>query len=647
MLKQEKSKVLQVSIYTALLYRMLLMLLFYTLCRLGFYWYNIELFSEVSAKGLMMILLGGLKFDISALFYINSLFILLQIIPFKFRYGASYQHISKYIFIITNSLGILANLTDFVYYPFTLKRTTASVFSQFSEEQNKASLFFDFIGDFFSVVIIFIFLVAALYFLYQRVRVRRTNIKPLWLYYTQALAMMLLITYFVIVGMRGGTAHSTRPITLSNAGEFVELPKEINLVLNTPFSIMKTMTVKQLQPVNYFNDDARLDSIYNVVKTPEANAVFQPKNVVIIILESWGKENIGFLNKELDGGTYKGFTPFIDSLMEHGTVFTDAYANGRKSIEGLPSIIGSIPGSEEPFVLSYYSGNKINGMGSLLDDKGYHTSFFHGAPNGSMGFSSFVKMAGIKHYFGKSEYNNDDDFDGIWGIWDEEFFQFFADKLQSFPQPFFSTIFSVSSHHPFKVPERYTNKFPKGPLPVQECIAYTDYALRQFFAKASKMPWFNNTLFVITADHATVVHHEEYNNSAGAFAIPLLIYEPGNSQQQTFNQPAQQIDIMPTILGKLNYDQPFIAFGNNLLKAHADNFTVNYIDGYYQIFHDDYLLQFNGEKTIALYNRNTDTMLKNNLAGKLPQIQQKMETMGKAFIQQYNNRLIENKLTIE
>lgn len=637
---------MQVNIYAALIYRMVLILVIYSICRLGFYFYNIEFFEEVNGKRLVTILLGGIKFDISALFYLNSLFILLQIIPFKFRYTAAYQKVSQVVFLLTNSMGILANLADFVYYPYTLKRTTASIFSQFSGEDNKTWLLIDFIGDFFSIVLLFALLFFILYFLYKKVKVKLPAIKPNWLYYVQGTFFMLGFAYLVIIGMRGGTAHSTRPITLSNAGEFVELPKEINIVLNTPFTILKTLGKRPLKKVDHFSSKAALDRVYQVEKHPEGNVPFDRQNVVIIILESWGKENVGALNKTLDNGQYKGFTPFIDSLMEHSMVFTDAFANGRKSIEGLPAIIASIPGTEEPFVLSYYSGDQFNGLGTLLGERGYHTSFFHGAPNGSMGFSSFVKMAGIKNYFGKSEYHNDADFDGMWGIWDEEFFQFSADKLQGFQQPFFATIFSVSSHHPFKIPERYQGKFPKGPLPVQECIAYTDFALRRFFDKASQMPWFKNTLFVITADHATVVHHPEYQTSAGAFAIPIIFYHPGDTLQKTIHSPAQQIDIMPTVLSYLHYDRPYIAFGNNLMEPSAKHFAVNFIDGNYQIFHDHYLLLYNGEKTIALYDRNADPLLKYNLAGKKPATQTAMEQMAKAFIQQYNNRLIEDKLTV-
>src|SRR5690606_23551254 len=348
------------------------------------------------------------------------------------------------------------------------------------------------------------------------------------------------------------------------------------------------------------------------------------------ILESFSREYIGSFNPGLDEGNYKGYAPFLDSLKKHSLAFDNAYANGRKSIEALPSVISSIPGINEPFVLGYYSGNRINSIGGLLKQKGYHTSFFHGAPNGSMGFSSYIKMAGIDHYYGKNEYNNDADFDGIWGIWDEPFLQYFARTLNTFPQPFFSAVFSLSSHHPFEVPEQYEGKFPKGTLPVHQGIGYTDMALKKFFAAASKMPWYKNSLFVITADHSTVAWHDEYKTSLGAFAIPILIFDPSGELKGEVKQPVQQIDIMPSLLNYLNFDKPYFAFGSDMINYGPGNFVIQYIDGLYQIIMGDYLMQWDKEGAKGLYNYRNDILLQHNLAKKEPEVQQKLERYVKA-----------------
>ena len=634
----------QQSIYVALVCRFLVLLFLYALCRLGFYLANYTLFHHLSFSELLYIFLGGIKFDIVALLYINSLYILLQAIPFTFRYKNRYQTFCKWLFIITNSLGFIANLADFAYYKYTLKRTTASVFSQFSHEQNKFKLLIDFLSNYWYLLIVLIIFIWLFIKLYQSTKIK-TAPKFTWKIYLVHTLILVLIAGLCVVGMRGGWRHSTRPITMSNAGDFVKTPGDMSLVLNTPFTILKTISANNLKPVNYF-DEKTLNSIYNPIHQPENKGAFKKLNVVFLIIESLGKEHIGGLNKDLLNGTYKGYTPFIDSLVANSYTSNHTYANGRKSIDALPSIISGIPSIQEPFVLSTYSGNKTTSIAKLLGDEGYETAFFHGAPNGSMGFSAYTNLAGIKNYFGKTEYNNDADFDGIWGIWDEPFMQYMAKTINTFKQPFFSAFFSVSSHHPFKVPEKYIGRFPKGPLPVQEPIGYTDMAIKKFFATAAKMPWYKNTLFVLVADHATVSYLPEYQTAPGYFSIPILFYYPGGNLKGKSDKLIQQIDIMPTVLNYLNYNKPYFAFGFDALNNKINNFVVNNNDGSFSFYQGDYLLQNDGIKSTGLFNLKADRLTKNNLIDKNLEVQGILEEQLKAFIQQYNNRMIKDQLTV-
>jgi len=589
---------------------------------------------------------GGVKFDISAIFYINSLFILTQIIPFKIRHTPVYQKACEWLFYISNGIALAFNVGDIAYYPFTLKRTTFTLFSQFANEQNKVSLFFRFLTDFWYITVLFILIMALLVFLYKKTLPISITLKRNWQYYSFSILLLPLIGGLLVAGMRGGFRHSTRPITLSNAGEFVEQASEVHIVLNTPFALLRTLKTKSLQKANFFSEQ-EVNAIYNPVHSGDSTQKpFIRKNIVILILESFSKEYLGGFNKDLDNGTYKGYTPFLDSLMTQSMAFTNAYANGRKSIEGLPSVLASIPGIQEPFVLSNYSNNKVNSFGSLLASQGYNTSFFHGAPNGSMGFSSFTKMAGIKQYFGMSEYNNDADFDGMWGIWDEPFMQFWVKNLNQFKQPFFSALFSVSSHHPFKVPEQFEGKFPKGTLPVHQGIGYTDYSLRQFFKTASKMPWYKNTLFIITADHSSVAWHDEYKTSLGAYSVPLLIFDPSGNLKGKDDRPVQQADILPTILNQLHYKQPYFAFGSDMINQSKEHPVIYFADDLYQIITGDYVLKHDGIKPVALYNYRTDKLLTKNILSENEQVSNKMEILLEAFIQQYNKNMIDNTLTV-
>jgi len=636
-------------IHVVMLFRILWVMILFMICRILFYVFNTVFFPEISFEHALNLMGGGIKFDIVAVFYVNILFILLMCVPFTFKYRKGYQKFLDYLFVITNSIALMANCMDFIYYRFTIKRTTWTIVKEFSNQDNMGSLFAGFLVRYWYVAVIWILLVLSLIKITQLLKVKGRADVPIWAFFLIHAVLMGIVVKLFIGGVRGGFDHSIRPITLSNAGEYVKKPKEMFLVLNTPFCIFKTMRRSDYERVNYFESYQEANKIFKPVHLPEPNQpAFKPMNVVILIWESFGKEMVGGYNHDLENGTYKGYTPFIDSLMQHSKVNWYSFANGAKSIEAIPSVLTSIPGIKEPFVTMRYTDNKLPSFPQILKGKGYSTSFFHGAPNGSMGFQAFVNLIGVEKYYGKTEYNKDADYDGIWGIWDEEFLQFWADKMGTFKEPFMSTLFTVSSHDPYKVPQRYEGKFPKGPLPVYQTMGYTDFALRKFFAKAKTMPWYKNTLFVITADHAaTFAHYPQYQTSVGNFSIPILFYAPGDSTMTGRDDTTlvQQIDVMPSVLSYLHYDKPYFAFGKNIFQKPPINFAVNY-DGVYQWFNGPYILQFDGQKTVGLYNYQEDKLLKNNLKDKLPAIQGPMELQVKAFAQQYVNRMLEDKLTV-
>ena len=631
--------------YLALAKQFLLMMLLFTLCRIGFYLFNTDFFPDMTLARFLTIAWGGLRFDLAGLLYINLLFILLSILPFAFRFNVTYQQVLKYLFFVINGIALLANVADFVYYRYTLRRTTITILRQFKNEKNFGNLFVQFISDYWYAVLFWIALMFILVKVFNTVKVAGPQLKNKVTFYVSAVLIMPVLIYLFIGGTRGGFAHSTRPITLSNAAEYAAVPKDINIVLNTPFAFLRTLKANVIEKVDYFDSEEGLTKVFTPLHVPTDTVKFNDLNVVVIILESFSKEFVGFYNRTETGAT-KGYTPFLDSLIGESRSYQYSFANGRKSIDAMPSVICSIPSIEVPYVLSHYSGNEVNSMASLLKKKNYYTSFFHGAPNGSMGFQAFANLCEFDDYFGKDEYDNNEDYDGIWGIWDEKFLGFFASKLNTFKQPFYSTIFTVSSHPPHNLPDEYKTKFKGGPLDIHKTIEYTDYSLKKFFAEASKMPWFKNTLFVITADHASGSTYEpEYNNACGYYSIPLFFYKPETNWKSYSTDIVQQIDIMPTILNYLNYDEPYVAYGRDVFDPSTEPFAFNYLDDMYQAFMGDYFLQFDGKQSIGLYNFKEDRLLQHNLIAEKPEMAQSIEFKLKAFIQQYNNRMVDDNLT--
>ena len=641
------------------LLNMVLAYMVYEICRLVFLAVNWGMFSDTmtwSAFGEM--LHGGWYFDTSAILYTNSLYALLMLFPVHYKERAWYQKMAKWVFLVCNGICIVANLTDCVYFKYTTRRTTATVFSEFKNENNLGSIFGVEVINHWYLVLLGIALMAGLWYAYRMPKgeapseaSRPYRLKPMLKYYCLHLLCLAVFVPFCVAGMRGGFTTAVRPITISNANQYVDRPLEAAIVLNTPFSIIRTIDKPAFVVPGYYTDK-QLDAIYSPVHSPSDSLVKRRKNVVVIIIESFGREYIGGFNKWLEGGKYKGYTPFTDSLMQHSATYLYSYCNGRKSIDGMPSILSSIPMFVEPFFLTPASMNNVSGLAGELKHEGYYSAFFHGAENGSMGFQAFARTTGFNDYFGRTEYNankrfgGDKDFDGTWAIWDEPFMQFYATKMGEMKEPFMTALFTASSHHPYVIPEEYKKVFPEEGIVIHKCIRYTDNALRKFFAKAKTMPWYKNTLFVITSDHTNLSDHEYYQTDLGGFCSPIIFFDPsGEFKPGMRDAIAQQIDIMPTVLSYLGYDKKYVGFGIDLLTTPAkDTWAVNYLNGIYQYVKGDYLLQWDGQKTKALYRFRTDLLLKQNVANKEPKVREAMEREVKAVIQSYMERMTRNEL---
>lgn len=639
----------EINEYLLIPYRFAILLLLYAVERVSFYLFNTDLFSNTELATWPLLLQGGLKFDICALIYLNALWMVAYILCFRAKVKSVVSKWLNGIFYAFNIIGLGSNVIDFIYYRFILKRTTYNVLDILAGEENMGKLWWRFLFDYWYALLYFIVLIFLFVFLTRILKPRLTPIRNNWLYGGLGVVVLAVVAVLSVGGIRGDFKHSTRPITISNAAAYTASPEESAIVLNTPFSFIRTIGKKGFEHYSYF-EEAELESIYTPVHLADTSAVLNKKNVVIFILESFSREFVGSMNKERIGADYNGYTPFLDSLISVGVAYHNAYSNGRKSIDAMPSVLASIPSLTLPYVVSQYSNNKINSVASILKEYGYQTAFFHGAPNGSMGFNSFAKMSGFDAYLGKDEYNNDADFDGWWGIWDHKFFPFYAQEISKMQEPFCTALFSLSSHHPFQVPKEFEGRFPQGPLPVEQCIGYSDNALRTFFNMAKNEPWYNNTLFVLTADHSSIPDHPEYKNNAEAFAIPIIFFAPGDPDFKHLDDYniAQQADITPTILSYLGVNKSFLSFGKDLRTTpKEDRFAINFKDGVYQYFNNDTLAYYDGKIITGLFDLRNDPMLEKNLVDESLATKENMTKRVRAYLQQYNNRMIEDRLTVQ
>ena len=628
----------------------------YFIARLVFLVANYSFYEgHLAFPHLMEMLGGGLVFDTAAILVTNSLYIVILLLT-------PWRRLAQWVYVVINAVALAVNLADCVYFRFTMRRTTTTVFNEFQNENNLAGVIGTEMVNHWYLVLLFIILVYAMWKLYRSPG-KAVPVGKWWVWYPSQVLLLAACAPFVVAGIRGGFTTAVRPITISNANQYVDRPIEAALVLNTPFSIYRTIGKDVFVVPNYFSDEKTLASIYTPIHTPNdsvagANSSLLTlhsslkKNVVVLIVESFGREYIGALNETLENGQYKGYTPHVDSLVSHSTTFRYSFCNGRKSIDGMPSILSSIPMFVEPFFLTPASMNQVSGIASLLAGEGYETAFFHGAQRGSMGFMAFARSTGFQQYYGREDYNDDprfggdDDFDGMWAIWDEPFLQYYATKMSEMKEPFMTAVFTASSHHPYHVPEQYKDVYPEEGIEIHKCIRYTDMAIGKFFEKASHEPWFKNTIFVLTSDHTNLSDHPFYQTDIGGFCSPIIIYDPSQPVGEMQDKIAQQIDILPTVMGMLHYQKPYFGFGIDLLNTPAeDTWAVNYLNGIYQYVKHGHVLQFDGQQTKGMYALD-DSLMQHNLVGKVPQ-QPQMELELKAIIQQYMERMTQDGLKVE
>ncbi|MDF2438488.1 MAG: sulfatase [Bacteroidota bacterium] len=612
-------------------------MILYSLCRILFLLFNLSHFPGLSFSNLISVLFYGLYFDASTVAMLNLFYIFLFLLPLPFRSNPYYNLLLKWIFVIINSIGLLANCADLVYFQFTIKRTTADVFNFFHGGMGNdlGRLLPVFFKDYWYVFLIWAVLIFLLIRWYNRTEKKEILQWDLKQYGIQFLQLVLFTGFFILI-YRGG--FQLRPIGIVNAGEYTE-SKYVPLVLNTPFSIIKTIEVEGLEPHIYFQHPEETGKYINPYHPADTGA-FRKLNVVIIALESFSKEYVGALNPGRP--TY---TPFLDSLIAESYTCTNAFSNGKKSIEGIPAIIAGIPSwSNEPFITSRYGNNQINSLADLLKTEGYTSAFFHGGTNGTMGFDAFAGLAGFDDYYGRSEYDNEKHFDGHWGIWDEEYLQYTAGEINKKAEPFFASVFTLTSHHPYEIPERYKEIFKEGPLEIHKTIRYTDNALRRFFETASKMSWFKNTLFVLAADHTGISHDPFYTTRLGNFAIPIIYYLPGSGLKGLDSTVTQQIDIMPSVLDYLNYNKPYFGFGNSVFDKHAKHYWLGFSYECYQMYEGEYVSQFADNRKTNLYHFSTDSLCDHDINLSEPVITNYMENKTKAILQSYEQSIINNKM---
>lgn len=617
--------------FKTLLKRLGLLLATYQLLRLAFYLANAATFADVPLARLALAFLHGLRFDLSAILTVNIPFLLLSFAPARYQRRAGYERLLRAVYFTVNLPFIFLNLVDTEYFKFIGRRSTNEATTITRDILDQAG---SLLASYWYLMVAWVILLLTLWWLYPQP-------EPASPHPRRRAGQFLLLAVAVVLFIRGGIQY--KPIRVSVAFE-QEPPVLGNLTVNSTFTFVRSLNKTTLVRAHYYQTPSELLAAlrFDPKKSLQPSGPAVRANVVIIILESFASEYTGMENNG------RGYTPFFDSLATRGLFCRENYANGRRSIEALPSILSGLPSlMENPLMASAYQGNEIYGLGTVLKPHGYATSFYHGGTNGTMSFNVFTKLAGFDRYYGLNEYpaaRQEEDYDGSWGIFDEPYLQYVAQQLSRQQPPFLSVVFTLSAHHPYALPASYQNTFPAGELPIHQTIRYTDFALRQFFKTAAQMPWYPNTLFVLTADHTQHVYRKSYQNRLGQHKVPLLFFRPGQDLKAINDRKiTQHADILPTIVDYLNLPtDKLLPFGKSILDSSSAGQALLYLDGIYSLVRRDYVTELHPDGQLRL--------LKYQTPGATPPPDE--PTAGKnhsgrelqAHVQYFRNALLDNNL---
>ncbi|WP_407525163.1 LTA synthase family protein [Lacibacter sp. MH-610] len=535
----------------------------FTLCmglmlmlRIIFWTFNRRFFPAANLKEKMSVFMAGSRFDASSVALILLPCLLLYTI---YLVTANKRWLQLMLLLLKVLLFVLISLSlfDTGYYAFSFQRSSIEML-QFTADSLRvfktAPLAY---AGLFAMALV---LVVGVHFLLRRFTAR---LKVSTAFPVKHTLLFLPVFLFLFICIRGWNARPLSPLSVS-------------LYTNANYSSIVTNTLQTFlysafkSPGNNWGNPKQFYPFDTVTKTvpfvQQLPAIEEKKyNVVLFIMESVSR---AYLEK---GDPQKASTPFLDTLMSNSLVCTNAYANGSMSVNGIQAVLSGIPALYDYNIdNSPYYLNFTRAMPAVFKERGYGTYFYYGAGKDHFGLEKLTRRFGVDHYISEEAYGNKAEHNGYWGINDSAFFRFTVEQVAKQPQPFFTTVFNISTHYPYVIPEKYRSVFPKGNTAAAQSVSFLDRALQLFFEEAKKSSWYNNTLFVFTADHWNKEDPTLKADGSGIYQIPLFIYKPDGSLKQTITGVTDQLSIFPTLMHLTGYTHKFNSFGSSVLNLQPE-----------------------------------------------------------------------------
>lgn len=625
------------------LLRIILILAVFGSVRVLFYFFNKSTFNAFSSGQLADAFLLGFRFDVWIVFacMMPSFFLELFVYSSRWLWMQRVSNAYSYFVLLLFSVLMFFELSDCEYFKFSGKRTTLAIFSVTNDALDQS---FQLLMNFWHIPILTLIYAGALFLIWRITRQQnRNSVAPVLGRLRTWIATLAGILVGVLA-IRGGLQR--KPLSPSHTAYLGDSNLSA-LALNTSVQMIHSARSRVIRSFEFYPDESRLVDLLRLQKSRTSAPNLSGSNVIVLIVEGLSSEYMGYQ------GITKIYTPFLSDLAQKSLYFENSFANGRQSIEAMPSILASFPSLiGEPFVTSIYGSVSLPALGSTLVAQGYSTAFFHGAKNGSMYIDAMAKKFGFQQFFGLSEYpDSERDFDGSWGIFDEPFLKFAVDKMSAFRRPFVSGIFTLSSHNPYRIPSGLESSLPADGTPFQRSLAYADYSIRRFFEAAQTQEWYNNTLFVITGDHTAELTDAVFKSEQNVYRIPILFFDPsGRIEARRLSRLTQHADIFPTVLDLLRIDlsssgMSALPFGQSVFLSEEQARVANRSGEWFWYYEGSTLVRIHGEtgSEIELWRINgMDLRERAEFASQTTIDRQRIER-AKAYLQYYNQGLIRGR----
>lgn len=551
--------------------------------RAFFYFTYLDYFSNLTLLETLESFFMGIRVDTAVIFTFTALIWLTLLIPFKFIFFKLYRGFFGILWGTIIASITFFNIGDILYFGFVNRHIS----NELSVIGNDVGILIDMARDYFfyqSIIasLVFIFIIYIFYKLFTSEIKNKTTSQKEWI-------GILLIIVIAFIGIRGKIDGISFGVSDAFA---VNKVSSGNLALNGFFcfyrggnrqninhnSIKLDKAIQIVKKTTASSKIKYLDKGYPLLKTYK-NPKKEQYNVVIVLLESLSAQYIDAIAQN----NYS-VTPTLDKIAREGMLFTNFYANGQRSLEGITSIFTGItqPVGFENLGegLELYNPSYL---GKIAKKNGYTTIAMQSSDRGSFRVDKLSKLGGFEDYYGAEDIDSTGEENGKphFGAWDGDMFRFLSSKLKDIKEPFISFAFTASTHVPYYSPGKQWEKYPhstkteKGFL---NTVNYVDMQIKEFMDRCKKEPWFDRTIFIFTADHCNHTDLKDIIKTKQnkkiflkEFHVPLIVYAPKIIKPIKTDMIASHDDILPSIIDFLGWQNPHTCISQSIFDKSVKN----------------------------------------------------------------------------